>query len=248
MFEAVKKQSLSDEVFDQLRSRIVSRSIGAGDELPSERILCELLNVNRGAVREAIKRLQQAGLVQVRHGGATTVLDYRSAAGLELLPSLLINDAGEIQVDTARSIIRMRQILSPEIARDAALRSDSALVEQLQALLTRMRAQNDTAQRQFAVFEFWELLVDASGNIAYRLALNSLRKTYSHIWGLLTDMLSDDFHDLTAFEQIVDAIQQRDGERAFSLARTHIDHSSELMTGFLDMYSQSIDSANTHTP
>lgn len=248
MFEAVKKQSLSDEVFDQLRSRIVSRSIEAGDELPSERILCELLNVNRGAVREAIKRLQQAGLVQVRHGGATTVLDYRSAAGLELLPSLLVNDAGEIQVETARSIIRMRQILSPEIARDAALRSDSALVEQLQALLNRMRTQKDTAQRQFAVFEFWELLVEGSGNIAYRLALNSLRKTYSHIWSLLTEMLADDFHDLTAFEHIVEAVQQRDGERAFTLARTHIDHSSALMNGFLDRYYQSINPDNTHTP
>tara|TARA_R100000687_G_C6451255_1_gene165428 strand:- start:1464 stop:2210 length:747 start_codon:yes stop_codon:yes gene_type:complete len=241
VFEAVKKQSLSDEVFDQLRKRIVSNSIQAGDELPSERVLCELLQVNRGAVREAIKRLQQAGLVQVRHGGATTVLDYRAAAGLELLPSLLINEAGEIQVDTARSIIRMRQILSPEIARDAAQQANENLVTQLQTLLDRMRTRQDTAQRQFAVFEFWELLVEGSGNIAYRLALNSLRKTYSHIWGLLTEMLADDFHDLSAFEQITAAVAQRNGEQAFAAARTHIDHSSELMNGFLDLYRQSIE-------
>lgn len=248
MFEAVKKQSLSDEVFDQLRKRIVSRSIQAGDELPSERVLCELLQVNRGAVREAIKRLQQAGLVQVRHGGATTVLDYRAAAGLELLPSLLIDEAGEIQVDTARSIVRMRQILSPEIARDAALQADANLVSELQTLLDRMRAQQDTAQRQFAVFEFWELLVKGSGNIAFQLALNSLRKTYSHIWGLLTEMLADDFHDLAAFEQIAEAVQQRDGDRAFAVARTHIDHSSELMNGFLDLYCQSIEQVKTDEP
>lgn len=54
MFEAVSKKSLSDEVFDQLSSRIVNHELKAGDELPSERILCELLEVNRGAVREAI--------------------------------------------------------------------------------------------------------------------------------------------------------------------------------------------------
>ncbi|MGB1580837.1 MAG: FadR/GntR family transcriptional regulator [Nevskiales bacterium] len=69
MFEAVAKQSLSEAVFDQLRSRIIRGDLSAGDELPSERILCDMLGVNRGAVREGIKRLQQAGLVQVRHGG-----------------------------------------------------------------------------------------------------------------------------------------------------------------------------------
>lgn len=241
MFEAVKKQSLSDEVFDQLRGRILGSNLKAGDELPSERILCELLQVNRGAVREAIKRLQQAGLVQVRHGGATTVLDYRSAAGLELLPSLLVNEAGEIQIETARSIIRMRQILSPEIARDAARNADPALIEQLEALLAKMRAHPDTGQRQFAVFEYWELLVDGSHNIAYRLALNSLRKTYSQIWGLLTQMLADDFHDLNAFENLLVAIQNRDGDAACAIARKHIDHSSDLMYAFLDSYQQSLD-------
>lgn len=241
MFEIVKKQSLSDEVFDQLHARIIGHSLKAGDELPSERILCELLGVNRGAVREAIKRLQQAGLVQVRHGGATTVLDYRASTGLETLPALLVNEAGEIQVDTARSIIRMRQILSPEIAHDAALHANSASIKKLDSLLVAMREQSDTAARQFAVFEFWELLVEASNNIAFRLALNSLRKTYSQIWDLLTHMLSDDFHDMPAFEQITAAIKQGDSKSASAIARKHIDHSSALMFAFLDRYQQSLD-------
>ncbi len=241
MFETVKKQSLSDEVFHQLRGRILGDSLKAGDELPSERILCELLGVNRGAVREAIKRLQQAGLVQVRHGGATMVLDYRSSAGLEMLPGLLINEAGEIQVDTARSIIRMRQILSPEIARDAALNATPEAIKKLDSLLATMREQSDTAHLQFTVFEFWELLVDASNNIAFRLALNSLRKTYSQIWELLTQILADDFHDVTAFEQIAAAIKRGDAERASAIARKHIDHSSALMFAFLDSYQASLD-------
>ena len=91
MFETVAKQSLSEAVFAQLRSRIISRELASGDELPSERILCEMLGVNRGAVREGIKRLQQAGLVQVRHGGPTVVLNFEEEAGLEMLPALLID-------------------------------------------------------------------------------------------------------------------------------------------------------------
>ena len=81
-----------------------------------------------------------------------------------------------------------------------------------------------------------ELLVDASGNIAYRLALNSLRKAYLPIWSLLTDLLADDFQDLATFEALGDAIKQGDAERAFNLARQHIDHSSALINQFLDDY------------
>src|SRR3546814_12639435 len=88
-----------------------------------------MLGVSRNAGREAIKRLQQARLVEVKHGGTTTVLDYRIEAGADLLPSLLFNREGQIQVDVARSIVRMRQVLSPEIAADAAVHGEGATAE-----------------------------------------------------------------------------------------------------------------------
>ena len=46
-------------------------------------------------MREALQRLSQAGLVEVRHGGSTTVRDFRTSAGLDLLPRLLVRD-GEL--------------------------------------------------------------------------------------------------------------------------------------------------------
>src|SRR3546814_17698089 len=72
MFQVISKRSVSDEVFDQLCNRIVSRELKAGEDLPSERLLSEMPGVSRHAVREAIKRLQQARLVEVKHGGTTT--------------------------------------------------------------------------------------------------------------------------------------------------------------------------------
>ncbi len=51
VLKPVRRQSLSDAVFDQLRDRIVSGAMRAGDPLPAERALCEALGVNRGAVR-----------------------------------------------------------------------------------------------------------------------------------------------------------------------------------------------------
>ena len=54
MYEPEKKKSVSDVVFDQLRDQIVSGVLLPGEALPGERQLCEMLEVNRGAVREAL--------------------------------------------------------------------------------------------------------------------------------------------------------------------------------------------------
>lgn len=238
MFQVVNKRSVSDEVFDQLRSRIVSRELKAGEELPSERLLSEMLGVSRNAVREAIKRLQQAGLVEVRHGGTSMVLDYRTEAGAELLPSLLFDAQGQIQVDVARSIVRMRQVLSPEIAAEAAARGGAATASELDAIVDRMSTETVPAELQRLAFAFWDVLVDGGGNIAYRLAFNSLRKTYEPILELLTQVLDGDVQKLDVFRQLADSVRNADSETASQLARDYIDGSSEAIYQFLDLYEQ----------
>src|SRR3546814_7247084 len=168
MFQVISKRSVSDEVFDQLCNRIVSRELKAGEDLPSERLLSEMLGVSRNAVREAIKRLQQARLVEVKHGGTTTVLDYRIEAGADLLPSLLFNREGQIQVDVARSIVRMRQVLSQEIAADAAVHGEGAKAARLDTIVDGMIVAVAPAELQRLAFHFWAVLVYGSGTIAYR--------------------------------------------------------------------------------
>ncbi|TJY61042.1 FadR family transcriptional regulator [Sinimarinibacterium sp. CAU 1509] len=236
MFQAINKRSVSDEVFDQLCNRIVSRELKAGDELPSERLLSEMLGVSRNAVREAIKRLQQARLVEVKHGGMTTVLDYRMEAGADLLPSLLFDRQGKIQVDVARGIVRMRQVLSPEIAGDAAVHGRDITADRLDAIVDGMVAAIAPAELQRLAFEFWDVLVDGSGNIAYRLAFNSLRKTYEPIWDLLTQMLGRDLRKLDTFRQLAALVRQGAREEAMHCAREYIDSSSNAIYQFLDLY------------
>jgi GntR family transcriptional repressor for pyruvate dehydrogenase complex len=66
-----------------------------------------VLGVSRPAVREALKRLSAAGLVEVRQGDRTTGRDFRRHAGLDLLPRLLVRN-GELDVAVARSILETR--------------------------------------------------------------------------------------------------------------------------------------------
>ena len=55
-------------MYEQLRDHIVSGDVAPGASLPSERVLSERLGVNRAAIREGLKRLEQAGLVAIQQG------------------------------------------------------------------------------------------------------------------------------------------------------------------------------------
>lgn len=220
MLKPIRRQSLSDAVFDQLREQIVSGAIQAGAPLPAERALCEVLGVNRGAVREALKRLAQARLVAVQHGGASRVLDYRASAGLELLPDLLLTDGGGFDPLVVRSVIEMRSALAPDIARLAALRGSGTAADALDAIVACMNAAGgDLATLQALAMRFWSTLVDATGNVAYRLAYNSLRETYEKCMDLLTGVLADELSDRDGYAAIAAAVRSGDGATAEQLAR-----------------------------
>lgn len=220
MLKPVRRQSLSDAVFDQLREQIVSGTMRAGEPLPAERALCETLGVNRGAVREALKRLAQARLVAVQHGGASRVLDFRAAAGLELLPDLLLTDAGGFDPTVVRSVVEMRSALAPDIARLAALRGGRDVARMLDGIVARMgAATGDLPALQAIAMEFWSTLVDATGNVAYRLAYNSLRDTYEKCMDLLTGVLADELADRQGYAAIATAVRDADATAAERLAR-----------------------------
>lgn len=216
----VRKQSLSDAVFEQLRDQIVSGEMAPGSPLPAERILCEALGVNRGSVREAVKRLQQSRLVSVRHGGTSHVLDFRATAGLDLLSELIVTPSGRFDTGVVRGIVEMRSALAPDIARLAALRARPAHRGELDRTAAAMAARlTDLAALQELAAEFWSHLVDAADNLPYRLAYNSLRATYDQCRELFTQVLAEEIGDVARYRTIATAVRKRDAVRAEALAR-----------------------------
>jgi DNA-binding FadR family transcriptional regulator len=217
--EPVARRSLSDAVFEQLRDRIVSGELRAGEPLPAERALCEAFGVNRGALREALKRLDQARLVTVRHGETTAVRAWRDAAGLDLLPELLAHAGGEFDPEVVRAVMEMRSALAPDVARRAAERRAAELGDALDRRVAALRAAAPGLERQRRAHEFWSELVRHCGNVAYRLAFNSLRETYERSMGLLTDVMRDEFEDVEGHAAIAAAVAAGDAERAEREAR-----------------------------
>ena len=218
MLQPVERRSLSDSAFDQLRDGIVSGQMAIGEALPSERVLCETLGVNRGALREALKRLQQARLVAIRQGGKTRVLDFRTHAGLGLLQSQLIDKDGQLRLKVARSIVEMRAALAPDMTRLAAARASAEQKAALQACLDAIAAAADTAALQRAALGFWDVIASACDNLAYRLAFNTLRETYEQLFELLAELLEPELTHLLGYQSIAGAIIAGDEAAAFEAA------------------------------
>lgn len=236
--EPIARASLSDAVFNQLAGQILARRVQPGQPLPSERDLCKALGVNRGALREALKRLAQAGLIEQRHGGATMVLDYRRSAGLDLLSRLLLSPTGEPDLLVARSIMEMRAALAPDIARLCALRADAELRRMLHEIVEDMRtAGPDQLDRlQVLSLELWELLVTGADNIAYRLAFNTLRQTYEQIRGALVMALAGELRAIDECAQLVAAIDARDGELARQRAAAIVQHGTRGVLTAIELF------------
>lgn len=230
MLRQIERQSLGDSVFAQLRDEILRGELEPGASLPAERVLCETFGVNRGAVREALKRLQQIRLVAMQQGGATRVLDFRRGASLELLPSLVISEAGQIDPEVLRSIMEMRTALGADAARLAATRGGEELAAELEDVVARMRsAKDDLVELQTLALEYWDRLVGGCGNIAYRLAFNSMREIYDRFREPLRPILAEEISHLPGYLNLARAVRRGDEKAAQRALHDIVDRGTRIM-------------------
>jgi DNA-binding FadR family transcriptional regulator len=229
----VRNLSLADQVFQQLASAIVSSHYLPGQALPAERKLVETFQVNRHVVREALKRLEQIGMVRITQGGGTRVLDFKRHAGLDLLA--LMADYSTADSDAMviwLAVHEMRAVIAADAARLCAIRATPELKRELGEISQKMLAIGDGPEIFTLELHFWDRVIEGSGNIAYRLAFNSLIqgthapsvKEIAGIWAVFEAKQSG-FH-----ADLVQAIQEGQSERAETSARTVVRAVNEALS------------------
>ena len=213
----VARKLVPDDVFDQLLDEVVDGGLAAGDSLPSERRLAEMLGVSRPAVREALQRMSQTRLVEVRHGGATTVREFRRYAGLDLLPRLLVRN-GEIDPAVGRGVLEARLAIGPTVAATAAARRRTPDLDALDAAVVHLEAAADPLARQHAALAFWDAVTDAADSVVFRLMFNSLRLAYEPAIPALAPLMEAEVGNLTGYRALSTAISSGDEDAARTAA------------------------------
>jgi DNA-binding FadR family transcriptional regulator len=169
----IPRSSVPDYVFDRLREAILTGGYRPGERLPSQRALAADLDVNMSTVREALGRLEQLRLVEVRHGEATRVLDWRRSGGLEAL--VLPSGTDETVI---RDVFEARRLLLVEAARLAAARRSEEQAGDLRELAEAVARAADDDAALLADWAFMAALVEAAGNLVFQLIMNSVRELY----------------------------------------------------------------------
>jgi GntR family transcriptional repressor for pyruvate dehydrogenase complex len=226
--QPVNRRSVPEHVFEQIAAEVLSGGMRPGESLPSERRLAEVLGVSRPAVREALKRLSAAGLVEVRQGDTTTVRDFRRYAGLDLLPRLLLR-AGKIDVAVARSILETRLHNGPKVAELATERRPAHLAELLDDSVRQLDAEDDPIERQRIALAFWDHIVDGADSIAFRLMYNTLRATYEPALAALATLMADEVGRPEAYRMLADAIITGDPAAARQAAHDLLEPATTAM-------------------
>ena len=209
---------------------IRGRKLKPGHKLPTEAKIMEEWGVSRTVVREALSKLQAAGLVETRHGIGTFVLEPPAQSGFRIDPHEI-----ETAVDVL-AILELRISLETESAGLAAQRRTAKqLAEMRRALNELVRGDTQGKDTVGPDFRFHHLIAIATGNRYFadimshlgatlipRARINSSRIA-SEDWSQYHRRLSREH------EEIYDAIERRDPESARAAMRLHLTNSRERL-------------------
>ena len=127
-FKKIGRTSLSEEIRIKIESEILNNNLAPGEKLPTEMELSEMFGVSRASVREAIKNLSVKGLVSIQKGRGTFVSELSSEPMLEAMRTFMVRQVDE---EWALDIKKVRLLIEPECARNAAIEPSNADLEEL---------------------------------------------------------------------------------------------------------------------
>ncbi|QKV95695.1 FadR family transcriptional regulator [Streptomyces sp. NA02950] len=209
-----QRSVLADQVISQLRAQITSGEWPVGSRIPTEPELVEQLGVARNTVREAVRALAHNGLLDIRQGSGTYVLATSELAGVM---------HRRFAAADPRHVAELRSALETKAARLAAERRTEQELKGLDAQLDR----RERAWESGDLEAFVE--ADATLHMAVVAASHNdvLAELYADLGAVVRDFLRADVDGAMRPElhvdhaRMVDAIRERDGERAAAEASTH---------------------------
>ena len=201
----------------RIENLVSSGEVGAGDKLPSERDLAEMLQVSRPSIREAMIALEVSGVIEVRTGSGIYVADQSRRL------SSRVADEGIGPFE----ILEMRLLIEPETCALAAERISDDQLEQLRKIYNEMGRTNGTSEAEAFDSQFHNLIAEAAENTA-------IARTVSWLWVLRDQSeLSRGFHRLIIKEgvypvldehtAIFNALKNRNPDEARKAMREHLE-------------------------
>lgn len=226
----VKKESIADQVATQIRRLILNDALKPKTKLPPERDLAQRFGTNRNTLREALRMLEEEGLISVRHGGGMEVLDYRTHGGIQLLPHYLRDmDDPNKRMAVIMDAIHLRRLAMGMVARMCAQNLTEDGERDLDVAMTMVReAYKQGHNIVEADLGFYSTIGRATGSLVLTWLINTVIEITK---GMITDprlwVIEEDY--LSNMEEIYEAIKARTPDKAEASVRRRFEKVDDLI-------------------
>lgn len=223
----IRKSSLTHEVINEIINIIYNTPIKEGERLPSERKLCETLNVSRSTLRSAIKHLAYNQIIKIKPGSGhfvTQEADYlrKQSKQVSQYKKLSLSDIQEF-----KNRMEIRIIIEPKIARIATTSATNQEIKKLQEIVNRMESYVEESSGVYYQEDnnFHLFLAQITGNNHFvEIVQNYCVQVEHHLFafGSIPDWEKE---SLKQHKKILYAIQNREEKEAESAMFEHINES-----------------------
>jgi GntR family transcriptional repressor for pyruvate dehydrogenase complex len=232
MFKKATQNRVFQNVIDQIQEAVLQGKLQAGEKLPAERELTELFGTSRWTLREALRVLEQKGLITIKtgaRGGAFVRTVHHDTVSESL--ALLIRSQKVLLKDLAE----FREGIEGIVAALAASRATARDIEGLKSLLEEAKSNMKAGVSHWQEFirvdnRLHMALARISRNAMYELVLNTvhdnINRYYDRLLAKEERVMKRNYRDLC---RMVEAVENRREEQARDIAREHVRWFTRLM-------------------
>ncbi|MDL2272782.1 FadR family transcriptional regulator [Desulfovibrio sp. OttesenSCG-928-I05] len=219
MFGKVVKKTVADQVIDQIKSLLSGGDLRPGSQLPPERQLAEMLGVSRPSLREALRALEYAGVLETRVGEGVFVSDGSCMLSNNLQMSHLLQQYALEEMIEVRKVLETASIkLAVERASDEDIACIRKVHEESKA---ELHSREGFAHSDYA---FHQAIVEAAHNSIFVVMLQTMRQMMSDFNIELLATVKGRRAVIQNHEEVLEALASRESKAAAKALESHLDN------------------------
>lgn len=232
MFQRAKQNRMFQNVVVQIQEAILSGDLKMGDTLPPERALREIFQVSRGTLREALRVLEQKGLIEIKLGvSGGAVVKALTTREVSRSLDLLIR----YQRVSLRDLAEFREGVEGIVAGLAVERATSEDIRELKGLLKEAEKHIAKGASGWEAFikvdnKLHMTLARIAGNPIYKSVLqtiyDNIHEYFDRFLPREENIIKQDYRDLC---EIVGAVEEGEASKAYVLVQNHVYQFNRIM-------------------
>lgn len=220
---SIKRVSVCEQVFLQLRDMLIQGEWKQGDRIPSESEMSEMFGVSKITIRQALQKLSTLDLIETRFGEGSFVKRVRPGDSMKgLIPTVYLSTGNYFSVQEYRTIMEVESV------RLATLRQQDGDIEELEEFLRIMKNSVEAAS------------VYAEADLGFHFKIREMTKNDLVIKSMeiLKEVLRNAMNEIVKdtgcsdgiyyHEKIINAMKRRDADEAVNLMREHLNKNRDF--------------------